>query len=202
MGDLMIWFLLLVVLFAFIMGFFQVPIWIMYGVLVVALVLILFRNPLLFGKDAEKIMGYLKKSKAPHLQCLYHFLNGDLSAAEQIIGKIRSKKSKQSCELMLMMERKQYEKAKELLTQMSGHKTKWYALADIAINEGDRESFNQHKEKIKDAFLLHMLKVDQAVYVQKKDEAIELLNKIIPKLQGLKLLTAVQYRKHILEGRV
>lgn len=198
----MIWFLLLVVLFAFLMGFFQVPIWIMYGVLVVVLILILYRNPLIFGKDAEKIMAYLKKSKAPYMQFLYHFLNGNLSAAEQVRGKIRSKKSKRSSELMLLMERKQYGKAKELLREMAGHKTKWYALSDIAINEGDVDAFKQYKAKITDTFFLNMLEVDQAVYVGKKEEAVRLLDSLIPKLRGYQLLTAVQYRKHILEGRV
>ncbi|PGY13165.1 hypothetical protein [Bacillus sp. AFS031507] len=198
----MIWFLLLVVLFAFLMGFFQVPIWIMYGVLVAVLVFIMFRNPLLFGKDAEKMMAYLKKSKSPYLQFLYHFLHGYLSEAEQAMGKIRSKKSKRNSELMLLMERKQYGKAKELLTQMGGHKTKWYVLSDIAINEGDIEAFKQNKEKITDTFFLKMLDVDQAVNDGKKEEAVALLDNMIPKLRGYKLLTAVQYRKQILEGRV
>jgi len=162
----------------------------------------LFRNPLLFGKDAEKMMTYLKKSKAPYLQFLYLFLQGDLSAAEQAMEKIRSKKSKRNSELMLLMERKQYEKTKELLTQMDGHKTKWYALADIAINEGDVEAFKQNKAKITDTFFLNMLEVDQAVYDGKKEEAVALLENMIPKLKGYKLLTAFQYRKQILEGRV
>lgn len=100
------------------------------------------------------------------------------------------------------MERKQYEKAKELLTQMDGHKTKWYALADIAINEGDVEAFKQNKAKITDTFFLNMLEVDQAVYDGKKEEAVALLENMIPKLKGYKLLTAFQYRKQILEGRV
>lgn len=198
----MIWLLLIVVLFAFLMGVFQVPIWIMYGVLVVVLVFIMFRNPLLFGKDAEKMVAYLKKSKAPYLQFLYHFLHRDLSAAEQARGKIRSKKLKRNSELMLLMERKQYREAKELLTQMGGHKTKWYALADIAINEDDAEAFKQNKEKITDTFFLKTLEVDQAIYDGKKEEAIALLDNMIPKLRGYKLLTAVQYRKQILEGRV
>ncbi|MFP5115939.1 hypothetical protein ACSU64_26870 [Bacillaceae bacterium C204] len=198
----MIWFLLLVVLFAFLMGFFQVPIWLMYGILVVVLVFLMFRNPLLFGKDAEKIMAYLKKSKSPYLQFLYHFLHKDLSAAEQAMEKIRSKKSKRNAELMLLMERKQYGKAKELLTQMGRHKAKWYALSDIAINEGDVEAFKQYKEKITDTFFLNMLEIDQAVYDGKKENAVGLLDNIIPKLRGYKLLTAVQYRKQILEGRV
>lgn len=198
----MIWFLLLVFLFAFLMGIFQVPIWIIYGVLVVVLIVIMLRNPLLFGKDAEKMMAYLKKSKSPYRQFLYHFLHGNLSAAEQAMGKIRSKKLKRTSELILLMERKQYGKAKELLTQMAGHKTKWYALSDIAINEGDVEEIKQNKVKITDTFFLNMLEVDQAVYNRKKDEAIALLDNMIPKLRGYKLLSAVQYRKQILEGRV
>jgi len=198
----MIWFLLLIVLFAFMMGFFQVSIWIMYGVLVVVLILILFRNPLIFGKDAEKIMAYLKKSKAPYMQFLYHFLNGDLLLAEQAVEKIRSKKLKRNSEMMLLIERKQYGKAKELLREMGGHKAKWYALSDIAIKEGDVEAFKQNKAKITDTFFLYMLEVDQAVYDLKKEDAVRLLDSMIPKLRGYKLLTAVQYRKHILEGRV
>ena len=198
----MIWLLLLVFIFALVMGFFQVPIWIMYGVLVVMIVFFFIRNPLVFGKDPEKMVAYLKKSKAPQLQFLYHFLQGDLSAAEQGIGKIRSKKAKQHSELMLLRERKEYGKAKDLLAKMSVHKTKWYMLADIAIQEEDADSIKQYKEKINDAFLLNMLEVDQTVYDGKKDEAVALLEKMIPKLRGYKLLSAVQLRKQILEGKV
>ena len=198
----MIWFLLFVVLFALLMGIFQVPIWIMYGILIVVFIYFLFRNPLLFRKDAEKMMAYLKKSKSPYLQFLYHFLKGDLSEAEQAMEKIRSKKSKRNAELMLLMERKQYEKAKELLAQMGEHKTKWYALSDIAINEGDAEAFKENEAKITDTFFINMLEVDKAVYNGKKDEAVALLDNMIPRLRGYKLLTAVQVRKQILEGRV
>ncbi|WP_462412845.1 DUF485 domain-containing protein [Neobacillus sp. Marseille-QA0830] len=198
----MVWYLLLVGLFAFLMGFFNVPIWIMFGLLIVVLVFIVLRNPLLFEKDPEKMIEHLKKSKAPYMQFLYHFLQGDLSAAEQAIGRIRSKKSKLHTESMILIEQQQYRKAKELLTEMGEHKTKWYALADIAINEGDSQAFKQNQEKITDTFLLEMLEVDQAVYDGKKEEAIGLLDNMIPKLKGYKLLTAAQYRKRILEGRV
>ncbi|MCL6573222.1 MAG: hypothetical protein K6T88_16315 [Bacillus sp. (in: Bacteria)] len=95
----MIWLLLHV--FALVMGYLQVPIWFMYGVLAVMSIFFLIRNPLVFGKDPEKMMAYLKKSKAQHLQFLYHFLNRDLSAAEHGMGKIRSKKAKQVSELAL-----------------------------------------------------------------------------------------------------
>lgn len=188
--------------FALVMGYLQVPIWFMYCVLAVMIIFFLIRNPLVFGKDPEKMMAYLKKAKAPHLQFLYHFLNGDLSAAEHGIGKIRSKKAKQGSELMLLMERKEYGKAKDLLAKMSGHKTKWYALSDIAIQEEDSDSFKQYKEKINDTFLLNMLEVDQDVFDGKKEEAVALLENMIPKLRGYKLLIAVKVRNQILEGKV
>ncbi|WP_423798353.1 hypothetical protein [Neobacillus sp. SAB-20_R2A] len=198
----MVWFLLVVFVIALVMGFFQVPIWIMYGVFAVMIIFIFIRNPLVFGKDPEKIMAYIKKSKAPHLQFLYHFLQGDLSAAENTLGKILMKKAKQGSELMLLMERKEYGKAKELLANMSGHKTKWYALSDIAIQEVDSESLKEYRGKLNDRFLLKMLEVDQAVFEGKKREAVVLLENMIPTLRGYKLLTAVQARKQILEGKI
>jgi hypothetical protein len=198
----MIWFLLILFIFGLVMGLFHVPVWIVYSVVGVMLVIFMVRNPLLFGKDTEKMEAYLKKSKAPFYQFLYHFLQGDLSAAEQAMGKIRSKKSKRIAESMLLMERKQYGKAKELLQQMSGLKTKWYALSEIAIHENDPEAFEQHKAKLSDTYFLHMLNVDREVHNEKKEEAIALLDNMIPKLRGYKLLSAVQYRKQILEGRV
>lgn len=198
----MIWLLILVFVFAFVMGLLQIPIWLMYGVLAVMIIFFLIRNPLVFGKDPEKMIAYLKKSKAPHLQFLYHFFHGDLSAAEPVMRNIRSKKAKQGSELMLLMERKEYEKAKDLLEKMSGHKTKWYALSDIAIQEEDADAFKQYKEKIHDTFLLNMLEVDQAVFDGKKQEAVALIENMIPRLRGYKLLAAVQVRKKILEGKV
>ncbi|MEH7299941.1 hypothetical protein [Neobacillus drentensis] len=198
----MIWFLLLVFLFALLMGIFQVPIWIMYGVLVLVLIYFLFRHPLLFGKDPKKMMTYLKKSKSPYMQFLYHLLQGDQSEAEQALEKIRSKNSKRNAKLMLLMERKQFSEAKELLQQMGAHKAKWYALCDIAIKEEDVEAFQQNKAKITDRFFLNMLEVDQAVFDGRREEAVALLDHMIPSLRGLKIMTAFQYRKHILEGRV
>ncbi|MDQ1000376.1 ABC-type transport system involved in cytochrome bd biosynthesis fused ATPase/permease subunit [Neobacillus niacini] len=202
MENFMIWFLLFSFVLAILMGIFQVPIWIMYVVLILMFLIVLSRNPLIFGKDAEKIMEYLKKSKAPYMQFLYYFLQGDLLEAERAAGKIRSKKTRLYSECMLLMERKQYEKAKELLAQMGGQKTKWYALADIAIKEGDVEAFKQNKERIKDTFFLQMLVVDQAIYEGKKEEADKLLENMIPRLKGYKLLTVVQYRKQISNGRI
>jgi hypothetical protein len=198
----MIWLLILVFVFAFVMGLLQIPIWLMYGVLAVMIIFFFIRNPLVFGKDPEKMMAYLKKSKASHLQFLYHFFHGDLSAAEHVMRNIRSKKAKQGSELMLLMERKEYEQAKDLLEKMSGHKTKWYALSDIAIQEEDAAAFKHYKEKIHDTFLLNMLEVDQAVFDGKKQEAVVLLENMIPRLRGYKLLAAVQVRKKILEGKV
>lgn len=197
----MIWFFLFVVLFAFLMGIFEVSIWIMYGVLLVVLIFILFRNPLLFGKNPEKMMTYLKKSKSPQMQFLYHSLHRDLEAAEKAMAKIRSKKVIQHSETMLLIERKEFEKAKELLSKMAEHKTKWYSLADIAINEGDVEALKQNKEKLTDSFFLNMLEVDQAVYDKKEEQAVALLDNMLPKLRGYKLLAADQYRKQILEGK-
>lgn len=198
----MVWFLLVVFVIAIVMGFLGVPIWIMYSVFAVMIIFIFILNPLVFGKDPEKIMAYIKKSKSPHLQFLYHFLQGDLSAAEQWLEKIRMKKAKQGSELMLLMERKEYGKAKELLANMSGHKTKWYALSDIAIQEDDAESFKKYRGKINDRFLLKMLEVDQAVFEGKKKEAVALLENMIPTLRGYKLLTSVQASKQILEEKI
>ncbi|TWE01939.1 hypothetical protein FB550_105311 [Neobacillus bataviensis] len=194
----MIWFLLLVFVFALVMGYFQVPIGIMYGILAVMIIFFLIRNPLVFGKDPEKMLAYLKKSKAAHLQFLFHFLQGNLSC----LGEYPLEKSATKLGIDALRERKEYGKAKVLLSKMSGHKTKWYALSDIAIQEEDTESFKQYKEKINDTFLLNMLEVDQAVFDGKRKEAVALLENMIPKLRGYKLLTAVQVRKQILEGKI
>jgi hypothetical protein len=47
-------------------------------------------------------------------------------------------------------------------------------------------------------FLLNMLEVDKAVFDGKKQEAVALLESMIPGLRGYKLLTAVRVRKKIL----
>ncbi|WP_335575201.1 hypothetical protein [Neobacillus vireti] len=46
------------------------------------------------------------------------------------------------------------------------------------------------------------MEVDQAVFDRKRKEAVALLENMIPKLRGYKLLTAVQVRKQILEGKI
>jgi hypothetical protein len=64
------------------------------------------------------------------------------------------------------------------------------------------EAFKQYKERITDTFFLHMLEIDKAVYEGKKEEAVKMLENMIPTLRGYKLLTVVQYRKQILNGRI
>ena len=85
---------------------------------------------------------------------------------------------------------------------MGDNNFKWYALAFIAVSEGDAEAHKQHKEKIKDIFLLKMLEVDKAVYDGKREEAVAMLEAMIPKLKGYKLLSIVQFLKQIQEGRI
>ncbi len=175
----------------------------MYSIVVaVMFVFFLIRNPLLFGRDTEKMMTFLKKSKRPYFQFLYHFLNYDLSEAEKAMGKIRSGKLKRIIEMMLLIEQKQFGKAKELLGQIGENNAKWYSFAYIAMSESDTEALKQHKEKIKDIYLLKTLDVDQAIYDGKREEAVAMLDAMIPKLKGYKLLSAVQFRKQIQEGRV
>jgi hypothetical protein len=105
-------------------------------------------------------------------------------------------------ELMLFMERKQFEQAKELLAQICETKTKWFATAYIALYENDTELFRQSKDKLTDIFLLQSLEVEQALLEGERDRAVAILDAMIPKLKGYKLLTMVQFRKHILEGTI
>lgn len=198
----MIWYLLIVVIITALMGFFQVPIWLMYSILLVLLLVNMLRNPLLFGRNPDKIMSFLKKSKRPYLQYLYHVMNYDFPEAEKAIQGIKSEKSKRMAELMLFMERKQFGQAKELLAQIGETKTKWFATAYIALYENDAELFRQNKDKITDIFLLQSLEVEQAVLEGKRDEAVAMLDAMIPKLKGYKLLAMVQFRKHILDGTI
>ena len=194
----MIWFFIVIFFADLILGFMQAPVW---AVIVVNLIIIgiyMYKSfyPVLFEKNPEKIMDYLKNSKHPHFQFYYYFFNDQLEDAENILPKIKSPNYRQLNEVNLLIKREQYEEAKEQANSLK--KYKWYSLAGIAIEQGERESYKVYKEKEKDPFYRKLLELEERVQEGKKEKVLAEIDNMIPELRGLKLLSITQYKKDLI----
>jgi pentatricopeptide repeat protein len=195
----MFWLMLVIIfIFSLIMGFLDAPLWITYLVMVpIVFVFLLYQSPLLFGKDVSKMMIFLQKSKKPYYQFLYYLFEDDDVEAEKTLQRIRPERFKIMSKVTLLTKQKRYNDAKNLLDQMKDDGFKWYNLAGIAINEGDYDTYNQYKGRIKNQVQRTWLEIEEKTNKGKKAEAIALLDEQISNLKGYKLLAATHYRKEL-----
>ena len=194
----MFWFFIVIFFADLILGFTQSPIWAVILVNLIIFGIYMYKSfyPVIFEENPEKIMDFLKNSKHPYYQFYYYFYMDQLEEAENKLHKIKSPNHRQLNEVNLLIKREQYEEAKEKANSLK--KYKWYLLAAIAIEQGDRESYKVYKEKEKDPFYRKILEMEEMVREGKKEQVIIKLDNMLPKLRGFKLLSLTYYKKDLL----
>lgn len=194
----MVWFFVVIFFVNLLLGFMQASIWAVIVVNLIIMGISMYKSfyPVLFEKDPEKIMEFLKNSKHPHFQFYYYFFNDQLDEAENKLHQIKSPDYKNLNEVNLLIKRKQFDEAKEKAHSVK--KYKWYTLAGIAIEQGDRESFKEYKEKVTEPFYRKLLEMEEQVQDGKKEKVISEIENLFPNLRGLKLLSVIQYKKDLL----
>lgn len=197
----MVWFFIGIFLADLLLGFMQASIWAFIVVNLIFLGVFMFKSfyPILFEKNPEKVMEYLKKSKHPHFQFFYYFFNDQLDEAENKLHQIKSPNYKRLNHMNLLVKRKQFDEAEEMAKGLKDNVYKWYSLAGIAIEQGDVESFATYKEKVRNPFYRKLLEMEERVQDGKKEEVISELEKMIPNLRGSKLLSVIQYKQDLLK---
>ncbi|MFT8321626.1 MAG: hypothetical protein ABF649_12030 [Bacillus sp. (in: firmicutes)] len=193
----MIWIYILFFFTAFIVGFFQLPSFIIFiaAILFIGAIFYLSFYPLFLEKDEKKIVAFLKKSKRPSMRFLYFLLMDEEEKAKEEINQIKHKEHKVVSQLLLLSKQKNYEEAKKLLPMLKETKYKWYYKAGIALEEGDMQTYAENKSLLKDSLLLSFLEIEQKRKSGEKEEALKMLENKIASLRGLNLLTALQYKK-------
>lgn len=199
----MVWFFIGIFLADLFLGFMQAPVWLFILVNLVFIAVFMLKNiyPVLFEKNPEKIMDFMKKSKYPQLQFYYYLFNDELEEAEDRLNKIKSPFYQRLNHVNLLVKRKQYDEAEEMARGLRDNMYKWYSLAGIALEQGDRESFGKYKEKVRNPFYRRLLELDEMVHDGdgKKEKVLVELENMIPDLRGTKLLSVIQYRKDLLK---
>ncbi|WP_285765945.1 hypothetical protein [Peribacillus sp. SI8-4] len=192
----MIWAFIMLFSAAFLMGVSGAPSWVSLILLFVFFVYLfmIYYYQVLFGKNAEKIKHYLRKSKIPNFHFVYQLLYGNETEAEKTRNRIKQKISKNHATVMLLTKQEKYKEAKELLAKMKDNEFKFYYGAVIALHEGNQNAYYFYKKQIKDTVHLSWLKAEEYVIEGNKNEAMEIVNEQIKHLRGLKLLSAVHYR--------
>jgi hypothetical protein len=197
----MVWFFIGLFLADLILGFMEAPVWLFILVNLVFILLFMFKSfyPVVFEKDPEKVMNFMKNLKHPHFQFFYYFFNDQLEEAESKMRQIKSPFYKKLNHVNLLVKRKQYDEAEEMAKGLKDNMYKWYSLAGIAIEQGDRESFWKYKGKVRNPFYRRLMELEEMVHDGKKETVLAELDEIIPKLRGSKLLSVIQYKKDLVK---
>ncbi|MBT2680715.1 hypothetical protein J7E38_17025 [Bacillus sp. ISL-35] len=197
----MVWFFVAIFLADLILGFMQAPVWAFILVNLIFLLLFMFKSfyPVVFEKDPEKVMNFMKNSKHPHFQFFYYFFNDQLEEAENKLRQIKSPFYRKLNEVNLLVKRKQFDEAEELARGFKDNMYKWYSLAGIAIEQGDRESYRKYKEKVRNSFYRRLMELEEMVHDGKKETVLAELDDMIPNLRGSKLLSVIQYKKDLVK---
>ncbi|GAM12809.1 hypothetical protein [Mesobacillus selenatarsenatis] len=196
----MFWFFIAIFIVNLFLGLMQAP---LFAVIVVNLIIFLINMyksfyPFLFEKDPEKVLNFMKNSKQPHFQFYYYVFNDELDEAEERLDKIKSPFHQKLNHVNLLVKREQYDEAEEMAIGLKDNMYKWYSLAGIAIEQGDRESFGEYKEKVRNPFYLRLLELEEMVHDGEKDKVLAELENMIPNLRGTKLLSVIQYKQDLL----
>ncbi|AXN40685.1 hypothetical protein CN689_25865 [Peribacillus butanolivorans] len=192
----MIWAFIIFFLATFAMGVIGAPQCGLFVLLFLflAYLFIFYYYPVLFGKNADKIKQYLRKSKISNYHFIYQLLYSNEAEAEKTLNRIKQKTARNHANVMLLTKQKKYKEAKAHLSKMKDNKDKSYYGAVISLHEGNQNSYNSYKEQIKDTVYLSWLEAEELVLEGYKNEAIAILDEQIKHLRGLKLLSAVHYR--------
>jgi hypothetical protein len=197
----MFWFFIGIFFADLLLGLMQAPVWLFILVNLVFLLVFMLKSfyPVLFEKDPEKIMAFMKKSKQPQFQFYYYFFNDEFEEAEDKLHKIKSPFYQKLNHVNLLVKRKQYDEAEEMARGLKDNMYKWYSLAGIVIEQGDRESYRDYKEKVRNPFYRRLLELEEMVHDGKKEMVLSELENMIPNLRGLKLLSVIQYKQDLLK---
>lgn len=199
----MVWFFIGLFLADLILGFMQAPVLLFVLVNLIFILLFMYKSfyPVVFEKDPEKIMNFMKNSKHPHFQFYYYFFNDRLEEAEDKMHQIKSPFYKKLNHVNLLVKRKRYVEAEEMAKGLKDNMYKWYSLAGIAIEQGDRENYRKYKDKVRNPFHRRLLEMDEMVHDGEKETVLAELDDMIPRLRGSKLLSVIQYKKDLVNRR-
>ncbi|MGE6376985.1 hypothetical protein [Peribacillus muralis] len=197
----MIWAFVILFLAAFTMGLIGAPSW---GPFILMFLFLAYLSRyyyyhVLFGKNADTIKHYLRKSKIPYYRFIYDLLYENEAEAEKTMNRIKQKTAKNHANIMLLTKQEKYKEAKALLSKMKANNFKFYYGAVISLHEGNQHAYNAYKEQIKDNVYLSWLDAEEYVLEGNTNEAIEIVDKQIKHLRGLKLLSAIHYRDSMIQ---
>ncbi|WP_213371755.1 tetratricopeptide repeat protein [Mesobacillus boroniphilus] len=200
----MVWFFIGIFAADLLLGFMQAPVWAFIVVNLIFIGVYMFKSfyPVLFEKNPEKVLNYLKNSKHPHFPFFYYFFNDQLEEAEQKLSQIKSPNYQRLNHVNLLVKRKQYDEAEELAQGLKDNVYKWYSLAGIAIERGDLKSYKIYREKVRNPFYRKLLEMEEMVQDGEKEKVISELENLIPDLRGSKLLSVIEYKQELLKRGV
>lgn len=184
---------------AFILSLLDAPLWnsILIFIIFVLYYLTTQFYPLLFEKNVDKILDFLKKSKNKQHQFTYQFMKGNTYEATQLLEQIKPKSSRNISAILLLTKQERYDEANNLLPELKDNEYKWYYGAIISLRLGKFELYEDYKARVKNPINHSWIEMEKLLSEGKKAEVLSLLDKQLLTLRGLRLLSAYHYKKEI-----
>lgn len=200
----MTWLFVFLLVSSFLLGLFNAPMWMILVVFVLFIggVMYLSLYPVLYEKKVDKILKFLQKSKNAHNQFLYHLYQGNMDKAAKAVKEIKNEQLQYYAKLALLDQQKKLIEGKTYLTKLKNGEYKAYYSAAIALEEGNLQEYQEKLSLVKDQLNRSFLLIEEKVRVGETQLAMNTLDSHIRKLRGLKLLSAVQYKREIEQRRV
>lgn len=200
----MTWLFVFLLVSSFLLGLFNAPMWMIFVVFVLFIggVMYLSLYPVLYEKKVDKILKFLQKSKNAHNQFLYYLYHGNLDKAAKAVKEIKNEQLQYYAKLALLDQQKMLMEGKTYLSKLKNGEYKAYYSAAIALEEGNFQEYQENLSSVKDQLNRSFLLIEEKVRAGETQQAMNTLDSLIRKLRGLKLLSAVQYKREIEQRRV
>lgn len=200
----MTWLFVFLLISSFLLGLFNAPTWMIFIVFILFIggVMYLTLFPILYEKNIDKILKFLQKSKNAHNQFLFHLYHGNVEKAAKAAKEIKSDQLQYYAKLALLNHQNKINEGKVYLSNLKNGEYKSYYSAAIALEEAKLEEYQENLAKVKDPLNRSFLHIEEKIRSGETQQALNTLDSHIKKLRGLKLLSAIQYKKEIEQRRV
>ncbi|WP_139492711.1 hypothetical protein [Brevibacillus dissolubilis] len=141
-------------------------------------------------KDLKWVDKYIRDNlNNPYYAYLHHYVEGDLSRAEESIRKLKPGLKNDLIRdlglIAIYMETKRYEEARRLSEQLSVPDARHYSLGLIALVHKDWDEYAFHREQLKDKRFRQIFETEEAFHRGDLKKAKETADRLLAQSGGI-----------------
>lgn len=152
------------------------------------------------SQDMNRVEAFVQRmSRHPYYRAFWALLNENWRELEQVLPRLETSSYRAlvpSFRCTVLMERGEWERAREVAEEIPQAEPRAYTLALIAISQRDWETASQQKQKIKNPVLKNVLEVEEAFQRGNLEEADRLAELTLQQSGGLRKLLLLKGKEH------